>query len=55
MTPSLGVELPGLDFYEPAFAREVEWALLERCVSAAIVSTVCRHTSGFRRNPSTRS
>ena len=29
VTPSLGVELPGLDFYEPAFAREVEWALLE--------------------------
>ena len=29
MTPSLGIELPGLDFYEPAFAREVEWALLE--------------------------
>ena len=29
VTPSLGIELPGLDFYEPAFAREVEWALLE--------------------------
>jgi pyruvate dehydrogenase E1 component len=29
VTPSLGVELPGLDFYEPAFAREVEWTLLE--------------------------
>ncbi len=29
VTPSLGVELPGLDFYEPGFAREVEWALLE--------------------------
>ena len=29
MTPSLGIELPGLDFYEPAFAREVEWMLLE--------------------------
>jgi pyruvate dehydrogenase E1 component len=29
VTPSLGVELPGLDFYEPAFAREVEWAVLE--------------------------
>ena len=28
VTPSLGIELPGLDF-EPAFAREVEWALLE--------------------------
>jgi pyruvate dehydrogenase E1 component len=29
VTPSLGVELPGLDFFEPGFAREVEWALLE--------------------------
>ena len=29
VTPSLGIELPGLRFYEPAFAREVEWALLE--------------------------
>ena len=29
VTPSLGIELPGLDFYEPAFAREVEWTLLE--------------------------
>ena len=29
VTPSLGIELPGLDFYEPAFAREVEWMLLE--------------------------
>ena len=29
VTPSLGIELPGLDFYEPAFAREVEWVLLE--------------------------
>jgi pyruvate dehydrogenase E1 component len=29
VTPSLGIELPGLDFFEPAFAREVEWTLLE--------------------------
>ena len=29
VTPSLGIELPGLRFYEPAFAREVEWTLLE--------------------------
>jgi pyruvate dehydrogenase E1 component len=29
VTPSLGIELPGLDFFEPAFAREVEWMLLE--------------------------
>jgi pyruvate dehydrogenase E1 component len=29
VTPSLGVELPGLDFFEPAFAWEVEWMLLE--------------------------
>ncbi len=29
VTPSLGIELPGLVAYEPAFAREVEWILLE--------------------------
>ena len=29
VTPSLGIELPNLDFYEPCFAREVEWTLLE--------------------------
>jgi pyruvate dehydrogenase E1 component len=29
VTPSLGIELPGLDFFEPAFAREVEWTLLD--------------------------
>jgi pyruvate dehydrogenase E1 component len=29
VTPSLGIELPGVEFYEPAFAREVEWMLLE--------------------------
>ena len=29
VTPSLGVELPGLDAYEPCFAQELEWILLE--------------------------
>ena len=29
VTPSLGIELPGLLFYEPCFGREVEWTLLE--------------------------
>jgi len=29
VTPSLGIELPGLVFYEPAFAKEVEWVFLE--------------------------
>ena len=29
VTASLGVELPNLDFYEPCFALETEWALLE--------------------------
>ena len=29
ITPSIGIELPGLVFYEPAFAQEVEWILLE--------------------------
>lgn len=29
VTPSLGIELPNVDFYEPAFANEVEWIFLE--------------------------
>lgn len=29
VTPSLGIELPSLVYYEPCFAREVEWILLE--------------------------
>lgn len=29
VTASLGIELPGLHYYEPAFAREVEWILLD--------------------------
>jgi pyruvate dehydrogenase E1 component len=29
VTPSLGIEVPELLAYEPAFAREVEWLLLE--------------------------
>ena len=29
VTPSLGIELPNVVFYEPAFANEVDWLLLE--------------------------
>jgi pyruvate dehydrogenase E1 component len=29
ITPGIGVALPDLAYYEPAFAREVEWILLE--------------------------
>ena len=29
VTASLGMELPSLDYYEPCFASEVEWALME--------------------------
>jgi pyruvate dehydrogenase E1 component len=29
ITPSIGIELPNLVFYEPAFGKEVEWTLLE--------------------------
>ncbi|HET6451997.1 MAG TPA: pyruvate dehydrogenase, partial [Spirochaetia bacterium] len=29
VTAALGMELPGLDYFEPCFARETEWALLE--------------------------
>jgi pyruvate dehydrogenase E1 component len=29
ITPSIGIELPGVNLYEPAFATELEWILLE--------------------------
>ncbi len=29
VTASLGIELPGIAYYEPAFAAEVEWVLLD--------------------------
>jgi pyruvate dehydrogenase E1 component len=29
VTPSLGIELPNLNFWEPAFAREVDWIMME--------------------------
>jgi pyruvate dehydrogenase E1 component len=29
VTPSLGIELPDLDYWEPTFAVELEWTLLE--------------------------
>lgn len=28
ITPSIGIELPGVAFYEPCFAQELEWILL---------------------------
>jgi len=28
MTPSIGVEMPGLDAYEPCFGQELEWIML---------------------------
>ena len=27
-TPSIGTEMPELDFYEPCFGKEVEWIML---------------------------
>jgi pyruvate dehydrogenase E1 component len=38
VTPSLGIELPGLVMYEPAFGRETEWVVLDairRCCDRA--------------------
>jgi pyruvate dehydrogenase E1 component len=29
VTPSLGTELPNLDYWEPCFAQELKWILLE--------------------------
>jgi pyruvate dehydrogenase E1 component len=39
-TPSLGMDLPMLDYYEPCFALEVEWALLEG------IRQLCRRDTG---------
>ena len=38
VTPSLGIELPELDYWEPTFALELEWTLLEglrQCLNRA--------------------
>ncbi len=40
VTASLGIELPDLDYYEPAFACEVEWILLQA------LRECCNRTSG---------
>src|SRR5690606_33803325 len=29
VTPSLGIELPNLNFYEPTFGHELDWILLQ--------------------------
>ena len=29
ITPGIGIALPAIAYYEPAFAQEVEWILLE--------------------------
>ena len=29
ITPSLGINTPGITYFEPAFAQEVEWILLD--------------------------
>ena len=35
ITPSIGVALPGVAYFEPAFAREVEWILLDGLAAIA--------------------
>ena len=35
ITPSIGVALPGITYFEPAFAREVEWILLDALAAIA--------------------
>ncbi len=35
ITPALGINTPGIIYYEPAFAREVEWILLDAVRSIA--------------------
>ena len=35
ITPSIGVALPAIAYYEPAFAREVEWILLDALAAIA--------------------
>ena len=35
ITPSIGVALPGIAYFEPAFARELEWILLDALTGIA--------------------
>ena len=55
VTPALGIEVPNLRAYEPTFAREVEWLLLEALRrDPGSASTARRCTCGSRPRPSTR-
>lgn len=50
ITPSIGIELPNLVYYEPTFSQELEWILL-----AAMKSVVNRGKKGFYLRLSTKS
>ncbi|MCL0029073.1 pyruvate dehydrogenase [Dehalococcoidia bacterium] len=49
ITPSIGVEMPELDFYEPCFGQELEWIML-----AALEQLLVRGRSTYLRLTSKR-
>ncbi len=49
ITPGIGIALPGITYYEPAFAREVEWILL-----AALADIAARRGESLYLRLSTR-
>ena len=53
ITPGIGMELPGLTYAEPCYARELEWLLLDG-LGACRSPTARRSISGCRRSRSSR-
>lgn len=49
VTPSIGIEMPGLAFYEPCFGQEVEWIILN-----ALADVRARTQSSYLRLSSKR-
>ena len=54
ITPSIGLELPGIVYAEPTFGRELEWLLLDATGGACRSPTARRCTCASRRSRSTR-
>ena len=54
ITPSIGLELPGLTYAEPAFAQALDWLLCDGLRRPRRAPTASRCTCGCRRGRSTR-
>ena len=55
ITPGIGVALPAIRYFEPAFAQEVEWILLDGLARSSTASTAracifgCRPSRSIKR------